>query len=77
LLKNYKMVIAIVYVLGFLASYILIKILRQQVLEDNWGFVILGAILSLGSWVTFLLVLLVIGVIYLLGHLDIKPPKWL
>jgi len=71
------MVYTIVYILGFFASYILIKILRQQMLEDNWGLVIIGLILSFGSWVTFFGILGIIGIIYLLNFLDLKPPRWL
>lgn len=66
-----------VYVMGFLASYILIKIIRDQIYINTWSYVIIGFLLSIGSWVTFFTILIVIGVIYLINFIDHEPPKWL
>lgn len=70
-------VLAIVYVLGFLASYILIKFIRDQFYINTWAYVIIGSFLSMGSWITFFTILIVIGIIYLINFIDHEPPRWL
>jgi len=67
----------VIYVLGFLCCYILLKYLRNQLFENTWSLVFLAISTSLLSWIGLALILMIMGILYLVNKLDSEPPKWL
>lgn len=68
------------YILGFIISYILLKILRGKYPNsDSWRDVILTIFCSLFSWVAVLAVLLTFILVFALTppSSENKPPKWM
>jgi hypothetical protein len=68
---------SIIYWIGVIVCYVLIRYLRNENFNNNWGWVIIGTICSLGSWAMLLLILFVVGIVYLSAYIDSEPPKWL
>jgi hypothetical protein len=66
-----------IYLFGFLACYILLKYLRNQLFENTWSLVFLSISISLLSWIGLALILIIMGILYLVNKLDSEPPKWL
>jgi hypothetical protein len=67
----------VIYVLGFLCCYILLKYLRNQLFENTWSLVFLAISISLLSWIGLALILIIVGISYLINKMDSEPPKWL
>jgi biotin transporter BioY len=65
-----------IYIIGYILSFILCKILRDKSKSNNWDDIVSSVFLSILSWFFIILV----GIVYLLDYLMIKkpkPPKWL
>jgi hypothetical protein len=67
----------IIYLVGVIVCYLLIRYLRNENFNNNWGWVIIGLICSLGSWPMILLILFFVGIIYLASYINSDPPSWL
>lgn len=66
----------IIYIVGFILTYILCKLIRGS--QNNWDDIGTTIILSLGSWIS--IIFLTIGLIIFLIKIyleKVKPPKWL
>ena len=71
-----KEIYILIYILGYLASYIITKYLRNKRNKNDWDDVFCTIIFSLFSWVYFFYFLLVFSKI-IFDNINIKPPKWL
>lgn len=67
----------IIYIVGFLVSYLILKYLRDQTFNSTWTTVILTFLVSLLSWLSVAIVLGVVGILFILNKMDSEPPKWL
>ena len=70
----------LLYILGFLLSYILIKIIaRNNEKADNWNQIFVSLFVSLFSWFTFIVIIIIAwdNIIKKIGIKLPKPPKWL
>lgn len=70
----------ILYILGFLLSYILIKIIaRNNEKADNWNQIFISFFVSLFSWFTVIVIIIIAwnDIIKKIGIKLPKPPKWL
>ena len=67
----------IIYIIGFLVSYLILKYFREQTFNSTWNTVILTFLISLLSWLSVAIVLGLSGILYLVNKLDSEPPKWL
>ena len=63
----------IIYLVGFLSTYILIKHIRNKQTENEWHDVLWTFVNSLLSWVSFISLLIA----YVSKNNNTKPPKWL
>ena len=71
------MTIAIViYLIGYILAYLLCKYARNKSNQNNWSDVILSIIISLGSYATCILILLILVLINI-NKTDSKPPRFL
>jgi hypothetical protein len=68
----------IIYILGYLVSYICLKLLFQiDDDEPEWGDIAIRLFCSLLSWITVLLMLIAFLIVRCNESIHIKPPKWL
>ena len=72
--------ISIIYLIGFILSYFLIKKARCKSEDDHWAAVIITFMISLLSWYGVFMLLVAILSEKIRGYNpsnDRKPPKWL
>jgi uncharacterized membrane protein len=67
----------LIYLLGVISCYILIRYVRKEYFNNSWSWVIVGALCSMGSWFMFSFILFIVAIVYLISLLDSEPPKWL
>lgn len=68
----------IIYISGFIVTYISCKLIRNNIDENDWGDVVTTIFLSLFSWVSFILIGVLALFEYLTETIKLKnPPKWL
>jgi uncharacterized membrane protein len=74
-----KVIQIIIYAIGFIVNWIIIKKARGSNEEyNNWSDVFLTLLIAITSWIGFLiLAFLFIGLIIIVKLSDAKPPKWL
>ena len=62
------------YLVGYVIAYLLIKRWRNKKELNEWGDVFLTLVISLGSWVSCMIILLVLFTSYINNN---KPPRFL
>jgi hypothetical protein len=68
----------IIYISGFILTYLMCKWLRNKDNDNTWGDVDATIFASIFSWVAIIAFLVCIGVIILVEMVKVKnPPKWL
>lgn len=78
-MERCQIMLLLLYILGCIATYIFLKWIRKDSTSTSWGDIFFSFIMSFSSWVGFLILLLIFGLIILFTA-DIwkrKPPKWL
>lgn len=66
----------IVYLVGFLCTYILCKFIRHRQKENEWSDVGATFVISLFSWLSLIILLIMVMIVYM-NKSNFKPPKWL
>ena len=68
----------IIYISGFIVTYLMCKWLRNQNDDNTWGDVGATWFASLFSWIAIIVLAVTLGVIFLVETIKVKnPPKWL
>lgn len=68
----------IIYISGFVVTYLMCKWLRNQNDDNTWGDVCATWFASLFSWGAIAFTIIALGVIVLVETIKVKnPPKWL
>lgn len=68
----------IIYISGFIATYLMCKSIRNKAYQNGWGDVGATIFASLFSWGTIVLMLGLVGFVFLSETIKVKnPPKWL
>lgn len=65
-----------IYWLGVIASFLLMRWLRHKSNDDSWGTFLTTVVMSFASWLIFGVLLLVLLIGYISEEAP-KPPKWL
>lgn len=71
------MIWIILYVLGFVTSYLIFKNARNKFDANDWIDVGFNILFSLGSWLSAVAAIIMIQFIYLDYFEENEPPKWL
>jgi RsiW-degrading membrane proteinase PrsW (M82 family) len=66
----------IIYLIGFIITYIICKITRNQSKENTWKDVFITFLISLFSWVGVIIIIIIYLVWYINKNCK-NPPKWL
>lgn len=73
--KTKRIMILLIYITGFITSYIIAKYIRNKSSrESNWLDIFLTILCSLASWFAVIIELLIIFIAWLVVT---KPLKWL
>jgi len=68
----------IIYISGFIITYLMCKLIRNRLNENSWKDVSVTIFLSVSSWIAFTLICVLALFLYLKEHIILKnPPKWL
>jgi uncharacterized BrkB/YihY/UPF0761 family membrane protein len=71
-----KEIYILIYISGYLASYMLTKYVRFKNNKNDWGDIFATIIFSFFSWIYFLFALFIFSK-KIFNNINIKPPKWL
>lgn len=68
----------IIYISGFIVTYLMCKLIRNKSNENSWGDVGATLFVSIFSWVAIIVLGIALVVIGLVETIKVKnPPKWL
>jgi len=67
----------LIYIIGIVICYILIRRIRNEIIGSTWGLVAVGFFLSLFSWSMIVIIMISMVILMITDKIKNELPDWL